>query len=142
MTKYEKLDYILSALAQNKVEQSWSDELNSGLEIAQLCQILEIETGGEENFYESILTHDGHIEYIRPEFKHIFRITDKGVTFIINGGYKKQQEDERKQRKRADLEIALLKSTLNVNRWAKISAIISIIALIVSIIAIIFGTQS
>jgi hypothetical protein len=132
----EKLDLILTALLSAKEPYS-----NGGHKMSDLCQILKLKVDeGEPDYIESILLHDGYIQYINEKVKMLIRISDKGVNFVFTGGYVEQLKRDQKQEEKEALEIRLIKSSISNNTWTKwltiFGLVVAIAALVVSIIAL------
>ena len=100
-----------------------------------LCSVLLKEENMEPwevNSLKDFLIEDGYIEMVDAEGSLIPNITHKGKKFLLDGGYEKEQE-------RQNLQDELVKTNINSNNRSKWALWVSVIALLVSIVAIIIG---
>lgn len=131
MTQREKLDTILNGLMSRLPKRYETGTDNKILTFEFLCSILfkdENMEPWEVANLKDVLMLDGYIEMIDIEGTNIPNITHTGKKFILDGGYKKEQE-------RKNMQDELVETTIKSNKRSLIALLISVAALIVSIVA-------
>lgn len=131
MTHYEKLDLVLNGLLYSQIQQ----KDNTILTFEFFCSTLlknEDVTKWESDFIQNRLISDGYIKLIEKKNVTIPEITPKGIKFIQDGGYEKEQD-------RKDLQEELVRTTIKCNKRSIFAFWISVAALIVSVASIIIG---
>lgn len=133
MTHNEKLDAILHALlfvlsirAKKRVGKEGIDD--EKLTMESICIALFEKKGHEEwetNYLERRLLSDGYIEFNSFEGKHLPEITNSGIKFIQEGGYKAERLNK-------DMNNELLKQNLKIAKRSGYAFFISIAAVIIS----------
>ena len=135
MTQRQKLDKILYGL-MSRLPKRYEDGTDYKiLTFEYLCSVLLKEENMEPwevNSLKDFLIEDGYIEMVDAEGSLIPNITHKGKKFLLDGGYEKEQE-------RQNLQDELVKTNINSNNRSKWALWVSVIALLVSIVAIIIG---
>ena len=135
MTQRQKLDKILYGLMYHQFKRYEDDTDYSILTFEYICSVLlkddDIEPW-EIAYYKDFLTKDGYVEIVDNAGCSIPNITHKGKKFILDGGYQKDFE-------RNNLQEELIKTTIKSNNRSKWALITSIIAIIVTIAAIIYN---
>lgn len=134
MTQRQKLDKILHGLMYRQFKWYKDDTDCAILTFEYICSALlkddDVEPW-EIAYYKDFLIKDGYIEMVDDDGCSIPYITHKGKKFILDGGYQKEFE-------RNNLQEELIKTTIKSNNRSKWALLVSIIAIIVSIAAIIF----
>lgn len=131
MTHDEKLDAILHGLLsriRTRIENKGMDD--ERLTMQFICNALFEKKGHElweTEFLERRLLSDGLIELKTFGDKQLPAITDLGIKFIQNGGYKNERFDKNIEK---ELRIQNLKNA----KQSKIALVISIISLLLSAI--------
>ena len=131
MTHYEKLDMVLNGLLYSHIQQNGNTILTFEFFCSALLKNEDV-TKWELDFIQNRLISDGYIKLIEKKNVTIPEITPKGIKFIQDGGYKKEQE-------RKDLQEELVRTTIKSNRRSIFAFWISVAALIVSVASIIIG---
>lgn len=135
MTQRQKLDKILYGLMYHQFKRYEDDTDYSILTFEYICSVLlkddDIEPW-EIAYYKDFLIKDGYVEIVDNAGCSIPNITHKGKKFILDGGYQKDFE-------RNNLQEELIKTTIKSNNRSKWALITSIIAIIVTIAAIIYN---
>jgi len=135
MTHYQKLDMILNVLLSRVPFRNTNTDYESNLTMEFLCTRLfanENLTDWEIKFLQDRLIDDKYIEMITVDNVLIPNITQKGIKFIQNGGYKKERE-------RMEMQDEMVLTTIESNKRSKSAIIISILSLVLSAAAIIIG---
>lgn len=131
MTHDEKLDAILNGLlsrVRTRIENQGKDDNRLTLEF--ICNALFSKKGHETwetEYLKRRLLSDGLIEFKSFGDYELPEITDLGIKFIQNGGYKKEKFDK-------NIENELRMLNLKNAKKSNIALIISIISLIMSVI--------
>lgn len=134
MTQREKLDTILNGLISRLPKRYETGTDNKILTFEFLCSILfkdENMEPWEVANLKDVLIQDGYIEMIDVEDTSIPNITHTGKKFILDGGYKKEQERKIKQDE-------LVKTSIESNKRSKLSIWIASFSLVVAILALVF----
>lgn len=134
MTQREKLDKILNGLMSRLPKRYETGTDNKILTFDFLCSVLfkdEMMESWEVANLKDVLIQDGYIEMIDVEGTSIPNITHTGKKFILDGGYKKEQERKIKQDE-------LVKTSIESNKRSKLAVWIASISLVVAILALVF----
>lgn len=134
MTQREKLDKILNGLMSRLPKRYETGTDNKILTFDFLCSVLfkdEMMEPWEVANLKDVLMQDGYIEMIDVEGASIPNITHTGKKFILDGGYKKEQERKIKQDE-------LVKTSIESNKRSKLAVWIASISLVVAILALVF----
>lgn len=134
MTQREKLDKILNGLMSRLPKRYETGADNKILTFEFLCSILfkdENMEPWEVANLKDILIRDGYVEMIDVEGTSIPNITHTGKKFILDGGYKKEQERKIKQDE-------LVKTSIESNKRSKLAIWIASFSLVVAILALVF----
>lgn len=135
MTQRQKLDKILYGL-MSRLPKRYEDVTDYKiLTFEYLCSVLLKEENmelWEINSLKDFLIEDGYIEMVDAEGSFIPNITHKGKKFLLDGGYEKEQ-------KRKELQDELVETGVKSNKRSKWALLVSVGALLVSIVAIIIG---
>lgn len=134
MTHYEKLDMLLNGLLSRVIHRNTHGGDYSILTFEFLCSNLfedEDITAWEVRFLQDRLVGDGYVEMLEEDNVLIPNITQKGIKFIQDGGYKKEQE-------RKDMQDELVKTSIESNKRSKQAVLIASISLVVAILALVF----
>lgn len=134
MTHNEKLDVILNGLLSCVPMRYTAGKDNNILTFDYLCSILLKEEDvplWEVKFLQRTLIEDGFIEMVDAEGVMIPNITHKGIRYIQDGGYSK--EDRRKKEQEE-----LVKSTIKSNNRSMLALIVSIIATIIAFASFVY----
>lgn len=134
MTQREKLDKILNGLMSRLPKRYETGTDNKILTFDFLCSVLfkdEMMEPWEVANLKDVLIQDGYIEMIDVEGTSIPNITHTGKKFILDGGYKKEQERKIKQDE-------LVKTSIESNKRSKLAVWIASISLVVAILALVF----
>lgn len=134
MTQREKLDTILNGLMSRLPKRYETGTDNKILTFEFLCSILfkdENMEPWEVANLKDVLMLDGYIEIIDIEGTNIPNITHTGKKFILDGGYKKEQERKVKQDE-------LVMTSIESNKRSKLAVWIASISLVVAILALVF----
>ena len=134
MTQREKLDTILNGLMSRLPKRYETGTDNKILTFEFLCSILfknENMEPWEVANLKDVLMQDGYIEMIEVEGTSIPNITHTGKKFILDGGYKIEQERKNKQDE-------LVKTSIESNNRSKMAVWIASISLVVAILALVF----
>ena len=134
MTHNEKLDVILNGLLSRVPMRYTAGTDNNILTFDYLCSILlkeEDAPSWEVKYLQRTLIEDGYIEMLDAEGVMIPNITLKGIRYIQDGGYSK--EDIRKKEQEE-----LVKSTIKSNNRSMLALIVSIIATIIALASFIY----
>ena len=135
MTQRQKLDKILYGL-MSRLPKRYEDGTDYKiLTFEYLCSVLLKEENMEPwevNSLKDFLIEDGYIEMVDAEGSLIPNITHKGKKFLLDGGYEKEQ-------KRKELQDELVETGVKSNKRSKWALLVSVGALLVSIVAIIIG---
>lgn len=134
MTQRKKLDKILNGLMSRLPKRYETGTDNKILTFDFLCSVLfkdEMMEPWEVANLKDVLIQDGYIEMIDVEGTSIPNITHTGKKFILDGGYKKEQERKIKQDE-------LVKTSIESNKRSKLAVWIASISLVVAILALVF----
>ncbi len=134
MTQREKLDKILNGLMSRLPKRYETGTDNKILTFEFLCSVLfkdENMEPWEVASLKDVLMQDGYIEMVDVEGVSIPNITHTGKKFILDGGYKIEQERKNKQDE-------LVKTSIESNKRSKIAVWIASISLVVAILALVF----
>ena len=134
MTHEQKLDTLLRGLLSRVPQRSANGSDYNILTFDYLCSILlkdEDVPSWEVKFLQRTLIEDGYIEMVDAEGVIIPNITHKGIRYIQDGGYFK--EDIRKEE-----QDELVKSTIKSNNRSMLALIVSIIATIIALASFIY----
>lgn len=134
MTHYQKLDVLLNGLLSRVPHRNTYGSDNSALTFEFLCSALlknENVTNWEMKFLQDRLVDDGYVEIIEENNVLVPIITQKGVKFMQDGGYKKEQE-------RRNMQDELVRTSIESNKRSKIAVWIASISLVVAILALVF----
>jgi hypothetical protein len=135
MTQREKLDKILNGLMSRLPKRYETGTDNKILTFKFLCSILfkdENMEPWEVANLKDILIRDGYVEMIDVEGTSIPSITHTGKKFILDGGYKKEQERKIKQDE-------LVKTSIESNKISIWALAVSIASFLVAFAALIIG---
>ena len=88
-------------------------------------------TAWEVKYLQDRLIGDEYVEMIEVDNVLIPNITPKGIKFIQDGGYKKEQE-------RKNMQDELVKTSIESNKRSKLAIWIASISLVVAILALVF----
>jgi hypothetical protein len=135
MTQREKLDTILNGLMSRLPKRYETGTDNKILTFKFLCSILfkdENMEPWEVANLKDILIRDGYIEMIDVEGTSIPSITHTGKKFILDGGYKKEEERKIKQDE-------LVKTSIESNKISIWALAVSIASFLVAFAALIIG---
>ena len=135
MTQREKLDKILNGLMSRLPKRYETGTDNKILTFEFLCSILfkdENMEPWEVANLKDILIRDGYVEMIDVEGTSIPNITHTGKKFILDGGYKKEQERKIKQEE-------LVKTSIESNKISIWALAVSIASFLVAFAALIIG---
>lgn len=130
MTHDEKLDkilYILMSRISTRIKNNGEDDKKLTMDF--ICNALfqqESHENWETEFLERRLLSDGLIQYIEVEDVMLPEITDLGIKYIQNGGYKRERSNR-------DIEEELKKENLKNAKRSWIALLISIISLVAAI---------
>ena len=134
MTHYEKLDMLLNGLLSRVIHRNTHGSDYNILTFEFLCSNLfkdEDVTPWEVKYLQDRLMGDEYVEMIEVDNVLIPNITQKGIKFIQDGGYKKEQE-------RKNLQDELVKTSIESNKRSKLAVWIASISLVVAILALVF----
>ena len=134
MTYEQKLDTLLRGLLSRVPQRFINGSDNKILSFDYLCSILlkeEDAPSWEVKYLQRTLIEDGYIEMLDAEGVMIPNITLKGIRYIQDGGYSK--EDIRKKEQEE-----LVKSTIKSNNRSMLALIVSIIATIIALASFIY----
>lgn len=137
MMQREKLDTILNGLMSRLPKRYETGTDYKILTFEFLCSILfkdENMEPWEVANLKDVLIQDGYIEMIDVEGTSIPNITHTGKKFILDGGYKKEQERSNKQDELVDTSIKSNKRSKTAVWIASISLVVAILALVFQII--------
>lgn len=133
MTHDEKLDKILNALMSRistRIKNNGEDDKRLTMDF--ICNAL-FQKEGHENweteFLERRLLSDGLIQYIEVENVMLPELSDLGIKYIQNGGYKRERSNRH-------IEEELKKENLKNAKRSWIALLISIISLVTAIVKI------
>ena len=134
MTHYQKLDMLLNGLLSRVPYRNTYTitKYESNLTMEFLCTTMfanEKLTDWETKFIQDRLIGDEYVELITVDNVLVPNITQKGIKFIQNGGYEKEQE-------RQKMHDEMVLTTIENNNRSKIAIIISIISLSLSAFAL------
>ena len=135
MTHYEKLDMLLNALLSRVIHRNTNGSDYSILTFEFLCSNLfkdEDVNAWEVKYLQDRLIGDGYVEMIEKDNVLIPNITQKGIKFIQDGGYKKEQE-------RKNMQDELVKTSIESNKRSKWAFVVSIASFLVALAALIIG---
>lgn len=133
MTHDEKLDkilYILMSRISTRIKNNGEDDKRLTMDF--ICNALfqqESHENWETEFLERRLLSDGLIQYIEVEDVMLPEITDLGIKYIQNGGYKRERSNR-------DIEEELKKENLKNAKRSWVALLISIISLVTAIVKI------
>ena len=134
MTHRQKLDILLNGLLSRVPMRFTAGTDNNILTFDYLCSILlkeEDVPSWEVKFLQRTLIEDGFIEMVDAEGIMIPNITHKGIRYIQDGGYCKEDIRKREQDE-------LVKSTIQSNNRSMLALIVSIIATIIAFASFIY----
>ena len=134
MTHRQKLDILLNGLLSRVLMSYKSGKDYNILTFDYLCSILlkeEDVPSWEVEYLQRTLIEDGYIEMLDAEGVMIPNITHKGIRYIQDGGYSK--EDIRKKEQEE-----LVKSTIKSNNRSMLALIVSIIATIIALASFVY----
>ena len=134
MTHYEKLDMLLNALLSRVIHRNTHGSDYSILTFEFLCSNLfkdEDVKAWEVKYLQDRLIGDEYVEMIEEDNVLIPNITQKGIKFIQDGGYKNEQERKNKQDE-------LVKTSIESNKRSKLAIWIASFSLVVAILALVF----
>lgn len=134
MTHRQKLDILLNGLLSRVPMRYTAGTDNNILTFDYLCSILlkeEDVPSWEVKYLQRTLIEDSFIEMVDAEGIMIPNITHKGIRYIQDGGYCK--EDIRKRE-----HDELVKSTIQSNNRSMLALIVSIIATIIALASFIY----
>lgn len=135
MTQREKLDKILNGLMSRLPKRYETGTDNKILTFDFLCSVLfkdEMMEPWEVANLKDILIRDGYVEMIDVEGTSIPSITHTGKKFILDGGYKKEEERKIKQDE-------LVKTSIESNKISIWALAVSIASFLVAFAALIIG---
>lgn len=135
MTHYEKLDMLLNALLSRVTYRNTHGSDYNVLTFEFLCSKLfknEDVKAWEVKYLQDRLIGDEYVEMIEKDNMLIPNITQKGIKFIQNGGYKKEQE-------RKNMQDELVKTSIESNKRSKWAFVVSIASFLVALAALIIG---
>ena len=135
MTHYEKLDMLLNGLLSRVIHRNTHGSDNSILTFEFLCSKLfkdEDVKAWEVKYLQDRLIGDEYVEMIEKDNMLIPNITQKGIKFIQDGGYKKEQE-------RKNMQDELVKTSIESNKRSKWAFVVSIASFLVALAALIIG---
>lgn len=135
MTHYEKLDMLLNALLSRVIHRNTNGSDYSILTFEFLCSNLfkdEDVNAWEVKYLQDRLIGDEYVEMIEEDNMLIPNITQQGIKFIQDGGYKKELERSNKHDELVDTSIKSNKISI----WA---LAVSIASFLVAFAALIIG---
>jgi hypothetical protein len=123
MTHPEKLNAILYLL----LSEVRNSKPNPKITFEFICKsVCEVGEDWEINFLKNTLVSDEYI-FVNPILYELPKITPKGIKFIQVGGYKSEDENR-------DLEKKIKIETLKSLQRSKLSLILAVISIIISIV--------
>lgn len=130
MTHNQKLDKILMGLLSRMPNRLINGSDDKRLTFDFLCNALfeEEHEVWETKFLEKRLIEDGYVSFVKYDSLKLPDITSRGISFIQNGGYQKEQKNKYVEE---ELKVQSLKNA----KLSWISLVIAALALICTILS-------
>lgn len=135
MTHYEKLDMLLNALLSRVTYRNTHGSDNSILTFEFLCSKLfkdEDVKAWEVKYLQDRLIGDEYVEMIEKDNVLIPNITQKGIKFMQDGGYVKEQE-------RVKMQDEQVRTTIENNNRGKLALVLSFISMLIALAALVLS---
>jgi len=135
MTHYEKLDMLLNALLSRVTYRNTHGSDYNVLTFEFLCSKLfkdEDVNAWEVKYLQDRLIGDEYVEMIKKDNVLIPNITQKGIKFMQDGGYVKEQE-------RVKMQDEQVRTTIENNNRGKLALVLSFISMLIALAALVLS---